>query len=53
MSQIENVLTDHSILFEVINTPTGPLLMADNEDGTYTPFKLYTPINKVYQWLGY
>jgi hypothetical protein len=53
MSSIEKVLTDHAINFEVIYTPSGPLLMADNGDTTYTQFRLYTPIDKVYQWLGY
>ena len=53
MSQIENILTDHGVDFSVIYTPSGPLLMACNGNGTFTPFKLYTPAYKVYQWLGY
>lgn len=53
MSRIEKILTDHGIKFEAIYTPAGPLLMACNGDGTFTPFKLYTPVHKVYQWLGY
>jgi len=53
MYRVSNLLNAHSVNNETINTPNGILIMADNEDGTYTEFSIDTDLSVVYTYLGY
>ena len=52
MYKVENILRSHGIKTNSINTPNGVLIMADNEDGTVTPFKIDVDLKGVYSFLG-
>ncbi len=51
--KVENILRSHGISTQSITTPNGTLIMADNEDGTVTPFSINVDLKKVYEFLGY
>jgi len=53
MYKVENILRANGIKTNSINTPKGVLIMADNEDGTVTPFNINVDLKKVYDFLGY
>lgn len=52
MYKVENILRGHGVKTNSINTPNGILIMADNEDGTVTPFRIDADLDKVYSYLG-
>ena len=52
MYTVEKLLQSHGIKTNTINTPKGKLVMADNEDGTVTPFKIDVELKEVYKFLG-
>ena len=53
MYKVQNILRANGIKTEAINTPTGVLIMADNEDGTFKQFPIDTDLTKVYEYLGH
>lgn len=53
MTTIEKMLKSHGIKTNTIDTSKGTLVMADNEDGTHTPFNPEEDFWKVYTYLGY
>ena len=53
MYKVENILRANGIKTQAINTPNGVLIMADNLDGTVTPFKINVDLKKVYDFLGH
>ncbi len=53
MYKVENILRANGIKTTSINTPNGVLIMADNEDGTVTPFNINVDLKKVYDFLGF
>ncbi len=50
---VEKILKEHKIKTQVINTPGGLVVMADNEDGTFEMFYINTITDKIYEYLGY
>ena len=53
MYKVENILRSNGIKTNKINTPNGILIMADNGDGTVTPFNINVALKKVYEFLGF
>jgi hypothetical protein len=53
MYKVENILRANGIKTQAINTPNGVLIMADNEDGTFTKFAVDVDLRKVYDFMGY
>lgn len=52
MYKVERILRANGIKTNSINTPSGVLIMADNEDGTVTPFAIDCDLKEVYSYLG-
>ena len=53
MYKVENILRANGIKTQAINTPEGILIMANNEDGTFTKFAIDVDLIKVYDFIGY
>ncbi len=53
MYTVENILKANGIKTQAINTPVGVLIMANNQDGTFTSFNINANLNKVYAYLGF
>jgi len=53
MYKVENILRANGINTQAINTPNGVLIMANNEDGTFTQFTIDVDLKKVYDFIGY
>jgi hypothetical protein len=53
MYKVENILRANGIKTQAINTPNGVLIMANNQDGTFTQFPIDVDLKKVYDFIGY
>jgi len=50
---VEKLLNKAGIKTNSIKTPKGLIIIADNNDGTFTPFNSNIELYKVYAFLGF